>query len=87
MIYSACLRHDGDLKNALLLGLQVLLPARVHRSLASFLKEETLPVPSKSMLSRWKLLLDAAFMLFHRAAKGGRAPQDKYVRYLIEQIE
>jgi hypothetical protein len=80
LMYCAALRHDGDFKDNLTLALRLCLPAVVYNTVSAFMDDAMQQFPSKSTMSRWRLVVDVALMLQRRQRNSG-APSR--VRYLM----
>lgn len=76
---SNAIKDDSDLRDVLARSIRMTLPPTLAGPLASAVESEDLvSLPSPSILSRWRFLLDAAFMLCCREAM----LCDPQVRYL-----
>eukprot|EP00971_Amphidinium_carterae_P089089 1763200-Amphidinium_carterae.1 len=67
MIMSDCLRDASNLQPVILMSLRMVLPSSLHSIIQSTLSDQNIMTPDPSTLSRWRLLLDGAFMIYRRA--------------------
>lgn len=83
LLYASALRHDGEFKDMLVMGLRLVLPEVIHRAVMAVLSEQAAVQPSKSAFSRWRLVLDTALMLERRDFSSKQMASGPCVRYLM----
>lgn len=67
LVMSGLIMSDGKLRDILLNSVRMLLPPALAKPLADVVRSPgLLPLPSKSTTSRWRVMLDGAFMLWTR---------------------
>ena len=66
LIMSDSLRQTGHLKKVILKSIELVVPPVLVNVFRDALTNAALAVPNKGTLSRWRLLLDGGFMLWHR---------------------
>ena len=66
LLMSDCLRHTGYLKKVILKSIELVVPPVLIDVFRNAIETAALSVPNKGTLSRWRLLLDAGFMLWQR---------------------
>ena len=64
--HAGLLRNDENLRMAMKLPIETVLPGKLRQVALSML--DHIPSPSPAALSRWRFLIDAAFMMWTRAA-------------------
>ena len=68
------------MRDVILLALRMALPRALCEPLTKAVKHPaSYPLPDKGTISRWRMCLDAAFMLWHRR----HVPPARYVRYVM----
>ena len=72
------LRHDGSFQRVLEQGLELVMPEVLRPSYRVLLQESKRSVPHASTISRWRLLLDGAYML-QQKAQNSKADVIRYV--------
>ena len=80
-LLSNCLRTSADLGDAIQHALNMLLPPVLIPVFASVLGDTDRIRPDAGTVSRWRLLIDGAFMLWHRRANSKDGGQ--HVRYMM----
>ena len=61
------LGNDTDLREAVAMALRLALPASLQTSLVQMvLSPEAFPMPHQSSISRWRVLVDSAYMMWCR---------------------
>ena len=66
LLMSDCLRQTGNLKKVILKTVELVVPPVLINVFRNAVMSAALAVPNKGTLSRWRLLLDGGFMLWHR---------------------
>ena len=64
ILYADMLKSCGTLKKVIREGCRLALPSEVYEGIESYVK--SLPLPGKSSVSRFRLSLDAPWMIRHR---------------------
>ena len=78
-IMADALRNSSDFKNILKRVVKLIVPPMLQSLLITHIDDHAKLLPHKSTISRWRLLIDAAFMVFTR-----RSLMDiKYTRYMM----
>ena len=67
LLMSDCLRQTGQLKKVIVKSIELVVPPVLVNVFRHALTSSALAIPNKGTLSRWRLLLDGGFMLWHRA--------------------
>jgi hypothetical protein len=79
-LLSGMLSHDSGLRETLVQALHVALPSRVARPLTDILSNRAMyALPDKATVSRWRLLIDAALMLYMRECNLDGGPWFRYM--------
>ena len=80
LVMASMINNDGELREILTRALRMTLPAVMAEPLATAVQEGH-SLPSAPSLSRWRFLLDAAFMLHRR--KQLTAEAERHVRFCM----
>ena len=74
------LGNDADLRESLIMALRMALPPNLRDAMVKMISSpQEFPVPDPSSISRWRVLIDASFMLW---AREHMQPQG-HVRYMM----
>ena len=67
LVMCGLLGNDTDLREAVAMALRLALPASLQTSLVQMvLSPEAFPMPHQSSISRWRVLVDSAYMMWCR---------------------
>ena len=81
VVLSGLLSHDAALREVLVRSVHMVLPPRMAGPLATLLADASaFPLPDKSTVSRWRLLVDVAYMLYMRVSG---AECERWYRYIV----
>ena len=83
VIMSDMLKHDADLGRALRHCLRMVLPSGLVEACENMLDASACMMPHKSTISRWRVLVDGAFMLYTRVRHAAAADQQGHIRYMM----
>ena len=75
------LRHASSVKDVLRHSLEMIMPEVLRPAFRALLQESESAVPRSSTISRWRLLLDGAFMLYWRSRNA--AQDSAAVRFIM----
>lgn len=80
LIMSNLLARDSTMRDTISLALRMSLPRSLSEPLAKAVDDPTsFPLPDKATISRWRVCLDAAFMLWCRR----HTPPMNHIRYIM----
>ena len=80
MLMSGMLRNSAQLKETIAVALALVLPKSLQRTFQQLLHDCSGITPSQSTMSRWRLIVDVALMVFHR--RRNRSEAGNWVRYM-----
>lgn len=83
MLLSDCLRTSAELKSVLKQALQMCVPAVLLQTLTRMVDDHSCIAPTAGTVSRWRLLLDGAYMLFKRSKADEACTGPGTARYLM----
>ena len=85
MCMSGLLRNSKSLRTVLMQSAQIILPPILQQHFLGQLDSCCKVMPSKSTVSRWRVVLDAAFMLSERHSRAEESAADSrgYARYMM----
>ena len=79
LLMSDCLRQSGHLKKVIVKSIELVVPPVLVKVFRDALNSSALAIPNKGTLSRWRLLLDGGFMLWHR----GQNKSGAFLRWMM----
>jgi len=84
MLMADLLKNSDSMRTVLKRSLRMLLPNVLQGPILTFIEEHKNMTPHKTTISRWRLLLDGAFMLYQRQRNHALLQTgDGYARYLM----